>query len=93
MATPAAAPAAPATKTAPEKRAYIVFLKGAPADDHNPVWIQVGTATTTDRDDALDQVVETLDADEQEGTFVAVAARYWQPTEPVVEIKTTRSWK
>lgn len=73
------------TKAPTEKRDYVVFLKGAPADDHNEIWISVGKATTTTREEALEHVVESLDADERDGPFMCIAARYCVPVSPVVE--------
>lgn len=75
----------PAAAKPPEKRDYVVFLKGASADDRNPVWIQVGKATATTREEALEHIVESLDTDERDGPFMCIAARYCVPVSPVVE--------
>lgn len=86
------------TETAPKvaepakPREYVVLMETTIGDDEI-AWTQVGTATATSREDALEQVVDKLPSDEQESTFIAVAARYWIKTTPVVEVKRTRSWK
>lgn len=97
-------PAAPVTQAPvtqarqikpPEKREYIVFLKGAPQGDHNQIWIEVGKATTATNDDALDAVVERLDKDEQDGPFMVVAARSCVVRTPHIEPPPPpkRTWK
>jgi hypothetical protein len=76
--------------TVTEPREYVVLMAGAEHTDHSPTWIEVGRAKALTRDEALDEIVDGLAKD---GPFVAVAARYFQPTLPDVQTVVKRSWK
>jgi hypothetical protein len=92
MATTAAAPKV--DKTPAETREYIVLMQtsSGSGQGYDEAWTVVGRAMATTREDALETVVDKLPADEQEGTFIAVASRYWVEVSAVVQVKRTRSW-
>lgn len=89
MATAAEQPKT-ATKT-PEPREYMVLMETITGDD-NPAWLEVGTATAATKEAAREEVVDKLPDDEQDGTFIVIAARYWVKSSPTIEVKKTRSW-
>lgn len=72
-------------------REYVVLMETITGDDI-PAWLEVGSATALTKEAARDEVVDTLAEDEQGGTFVTVAARYWVKASPSIEVKRTRSW-
>ena len=72
-------------------REYVVLMETITGDD-TPAWLEVGTALAPTKEAARDEVVDKLAEDEQDGTFIVVAARYWVKSSPTIEVKRTRSW-
>lgn len=94
MATIEAHPSEGAAKkpTVPETREYIVFGH-VEADGPIPAWAEIGRAKGKTADEARDKVIDKLEADEQGGPFVTIAARYWQPETFILETTTVRKAK
>ena len=76
---------------ATEPRDYTVFML-VEHEGHNPAWEAIDDVCALNRNDALEQAVMELPKDEQRGTFVAIATRYWKPSVPVVETVVKRTW-
>lgn len=74
-----------------EPRDYLVFAK-RDLTGGGSSWESIGGTVALTRDGALEDVVGRLPESEQVGTFVAVAARYWQPVTPKVETVVKRTW-
>lgn len=91
------AKAATAAMSVALEREYIVFglgtLSGIPQVDGTELresWAEIGRATAANADTARDTIIDKLPIDEQDGPFVTIAARYWQPETFVVETTTVR---
>lgn len=71
---------------------YVVFkLAGAAKTFDGPTvtWEQVGSFAARDPESAIKAHLEKLD--DAAGTFVAVAAKFWRPVTPAVEVVTTKT--
>jgi hypothetical protein len=79
---------------AAETREYIVFGQVVKvAQPEEPTWTEIGRGKGKTADEARDVVIDKLPVDEQNGPFVTIAARYWQPETFEIETTTVRKRK
>lgn len=76
----------------PVTRPYVVLRLDptaiASGSSGTGAWVEIGTFVAATDEAAIDDAI----AEDDEGTFVAVSGRYWNPKTPNVEVKRTRSW-
>ncbi len=71
-------------------REYVVLVLGVSTPQES--WYDVGRANATTAKQAIAKIVDDLPADEQNGTFVAVPARNWQPVTRSTETVVKATW-